>query len=126
MDMSHEHDTKVKFQLPVEFVQADYFLCRIHGFERQYNMNWGDFLAQYSKGNLKADSVASRDYTEWAFLCHNFMSELIRMEGCDPPGQTAHGNVKEPEFNSGSFIWGGLVRRKSIFRERGERAWHRL
>lgn len=126
MDMSHEHDNKVRFQLPVEFVQADYFLCKIRGFEQQYNMNWGDFLAQYSNGKLKADSRSSRDYTEWAFLCHNFMSELVKMEGSGPPGQAEQRDLKEPELISGSFIWGGIVRRESILRERGKSAWQRI
>ncbi len=126
MDMSQEHDNKVRFQLPVEFVQADYFLCRIRAFEQKYNMNWGDFLAQYSNGILKADSLASRDYTEWAFLCHNFMSELVRMEGADPPGQAQHEDLKKPEFNSGFFIWGDIVRRESILRDRGQPPRHRV
>lgn len=90
--------------LPVESVEKDYFLCRVRQFEQQYQMSWGEFLAQYSTGRLDADPSKACDFTEWAFLCQNFMSELIRVESSGPPGQIDNADVQEPEQNSGSFI----------------------
>ena len=90
--------------LPLEFVEKDYFLCRIREFEQKYNLGWGEFLARYSTGQLEADSSTGSDFTEWAFLCHNFMRELINVENSGPPGQMDNENLQEPEQNSGSFI----------------------
>jgi hypothetical protein len=126
MNMSHEQNDKSKFRLPVEFVRSDYFLCRIREFEQQYAMGWGDFLAQYSKGNLQGNAITNRDYAEWAFLCHNFMLELVRMEGPGPPGHLETEVGREPESISGSFIWGDLVRCSRLFRDCGECDWQFL
>jgi hypothetical protein len=102
--MNYENAEK-KYQLSVDFVDPDYFLARIHEFEKKYKKNWGDFLAEYALNPTSSDSSTSCDFTEWAFLCKHFMSELIRVDSSGPPGQAENNGFGEPELNSGSFFW---------------------
>ena len=103
--------------LAADFVESDYFLCRIKHFEQQYGMSWGDFLAKYSLGSSEISTAANSDFAEWAFLCNNFMSELIELESASPPTNVTTGRSQEPEADSGScFERGNFVRRRTILR----------
>jgi hypothetical protein len=90
--------------LAVDFVDTEYFLRRIYAFEQQYGMEWGVFLANYSTGRYKDDACQNPDYAEWAFLCNNFMSELIGHDYNGPPGNAVNPNSEKPEADSGFFI----------------------
>jgi hypothetical protein len=93
----------------VNFVQADFFVNRIREFETKYQMPWEQFMAQYTTGKLPR-GCQETDFTEWAFLCNNFMEELLKPLGAGPPPEQENAaEVKEPEVISGSFILGDAV-----------------
>jgi hypothetical protein len=106
--------------LEPRFVEPAYFLCRIREFEQRYDRPWWAFLADYTKGESETGSSESADYAEWAFLCENFLSELVRLDSEDPPDQIDDGNAQEPGGSPGScFERRSVVRRKPIFLARG-------
>src|SRR5271157_3857239 len=89
--------------LKTEFVDSDYFLVRVRQFEQQYNESWGKFFGEYTSG--QADKC-NPDFVEWAFLCRNFLGELIRAEeGEGPPGSAASIFPEKPEIDSGFCFW---------------------
>ncbi len=90
--------------LKTEFVDSDYFLLRVRHFEQQYNQSWGKFLGAYTSGQLDTKNA---DFAEWAFLCRNFLSELIRSEeeGEGPPGLDDNVPSDKPESDSGFCFW---------------------
>jgi hypothetical protein len=87
--------------LSVNFVQAEYFLERIHGFEVKYRdkwQGWGAFLSDYSQNLVDRDNS---DLDEWAFLCNHFMGKLIESARDNgPPGAKRYDSQK-PEGDSG-------------------------
>lgn len=98
--MSNINQTS-KAELSVHFVQASYFLDRIHEFETKYQnkwQGWGEFLSDYSKDRVDHDNS---DLDEWAFLCNHFMADLIE-SGRDtgPPGAKRY-TPQKPESDSG-------------------------
>jgi hypothetical protein len=90
--------------LPVDVVESDYFLERIHALEQKYGMEWGVFLAKYATGQYREDACQNPEFAEWAFLCNNFMSELIDYDHGGPPGCVANPDTEKPEATSGFFI----------------------
>jgi len=89
--------------LKTEFVDPDYFLVRVRQFEQQYNESWGKFFGEYTSG--QADKY-NPDFVEWAFLCRNFLGELIRAEeGEGPPGSVSSILPEKPETDSGFCFW---------------------
>jgi hypothetical protein len=88
--------------LNVTFVQSGFFVDRIRYFEGKYEMQWGQFLAQYTTGAL--ESCSNTDFAEWAFLCNNFMSELLKPDEAGPPVLEANPDRQKPERDSGFFI----------------------
>ena len=108
------------FVLKTEFVDPDYFLLRVRHFERQYNLSWGKFLGEYASGQRDSERE-NPDFVEWAFLCRNFLSELIRSEeeGEGPPGSITSVSPDEPEADSGFCFWARSVLRKLNVRCRG-------
>ena len=87
--------------LNTQFVDADYFLLRIHEFENKYGWDWVEFERLY-----KADDnlYLNRDFNEWAFLCRNFREELLAADTESPPGDCAGRILEKPDFESGFFI----------------------
>jgi hypothetical protein len=110
-----------KTELSVSFVQADYFLNRIHEFENKYQsewQGWGDFLSAYEKNQVDR---SNSDLDEWAFLCNHFMMALIE-SGRDvgPPGAERYAPQK-PESDSGfCFLERDCSRLKAISKPRFE------
>jgi len=90
--------------LKTEFVDSDYFLLRVKHFEERYNQSWGQFLGDYTSGNIDKKRN-NPDFVEWAFLCRNFLSELIA-EGSPPGSQANNIFFEKPEADSGSCFWG--------------------
>ena len=92
--------------LEAKFVQDDYFLCRIKDFEYMYGRDWGTFLADFKTGKFSPTENRYADFTEWAFLCTTFMSELIAHEGTDPPKSETLDwmNYQKPESDSGFWF----------------------
>lgn len=91
--------------LQPQFVQADYFLCRIRDFEAKYQKTWGQFYAEWF--SLEKRDTGNPELIEWAFLCRTFLPELIEQEA-EPPGGSSNLS-QEPESNSGfSIIREGL------------------
>src|SRR5271166_2182992 len=83
-----------------QFVDADYFVLRVKQFEQKYNQGWGEFLGEYESGRLDTER-RNRDYLEWAFLCRTFLSELIKEDGGEPPGDEPSTFSEKPESISG-------------------------
>lgn len=107
--------------LDPRFVEPAYFLCRIREFEQRYGRAWWAFLADYTAGEFEAERLKNPDYAEWAFLCENFLSELIGLENEGPPDQVDTSNPQEPGASPGScFVRRHLVRRRRVFLARGE------
>ena len=94
--------------LTVTFVNSIDFLNRIKEFEVKYEMNWGEFLAKFTSGKFSTCTEEYSDYTEWAFLCKAFLSDLIQLEGKSPPCKvgTEAGNSEKPELISGFCFLG--------------------
>lgn len=118
--MSHINQT-TKTEFSVNFVQASYFLGRIHEFEVKYRdqwQGWGEFLSDYSKKRVDRDNS---DFDEWAFLCNHFMADLIQ-SGHDtgPPGDKRYAPQK-PESDSGfCFLETDCSTHRSISRTHSE------
>lgn len=111
--------------LRTRFVESDYFLVRIRTLEQKYEMEWGEFLGKYNTGKLEEGYRSNSDYIEWAFLCNNFMSELVREEYTGPPGNSGNSCLEEPEISSGSSFLGDIfVRTEPLFLKRRARARH--
>jgi hypothetical protein len=106
MDLAKKKISDREHILAVEFVDPEYFLGRICSFERKYGMGWGEFLAKYSNGDFGDEECRNSDFAEWAFLCNNFMTELISHDHGGPPGNAANPDIEKPEGDSGFFILG--------------------
>jgi hypothetical protein len=100
--MTQENNTKTKSIFDVTFVNDDYFIGRVRAFEKMYGMDWNEFLAKYSDGSL-TDGQHNEDYAEWAFLCHSFMSELLRHD-TGPPENPTDSEPLKPELSSGFLV----------------------
>ncbi len=88
------------------FVDKEYFLHRAKDFEQKYQMDWPDFFVRFRQGKLDADAVQYADYTEWAFICTTFVTDLINMEGPGPPIEDGFENSsRKPEFNTQAFVF---------------------
>lgn len=107
--MSNRTDWVASFEVSV--VNEQFFLNRIRAFERQYRMDWDQFLSRYKAGKLENDGAHMSDYSEWAFLCHSFMPQLL-CDLVDPtidtgPPECTNSERQKPEANSGfSFLEG--------------------
>lgn len=102
--------------LGVNFVQSGFFLNRIKEFERKYGMDWEQFMAQYCAGGLP-QKCENTDYEEWAFLCNNFMAELLKPAEAGPPLDESSPKHEKPEADSGFLVfWEHCVRREALFR----------
>jgi hypothetical protein len=118
--MLREKNSQNDSILAVDFVKSDFFLNRIHGFEKKYDLRWDQFLAEYTTGRLH-DACKNTDYAEWAFLCNNFMSELLRLNQESPPVQKSSSERQKPEADSGFFFLRRcFVRRPILFRDSRE------
>ena len=84
-----------------QVVTSPYFIERVHEFEVEYGTNWGDFLAQFAKGKLPDDPYRAADYTEWAFLCRTFATELIAADSTGPPCHESFGDYEKPGHSPG-------------------------
>ena len=105
--MSSQGEQGRKPILNVNFVDKTFFLQRVREFEQKYEMQWDQFLAEYSTGRL-ASGRCNADFAEWAFLCRSFMSELLKPDDVSPPTQESEAKSKEPEADSGFFaLWRG-------------------
>lgn len=104
-------------QFSAQYVGSEYFLRLIHEFEEKYDMGWGEFLANYTTGRYAENICKNPDFAEWAFLCNNFMSELIGQDYGGPPGDRTNPCFDKPEADSGFFFGGMIVRRRCVLRE---------
>jgi len=109
--------------LTVTFVNSIDFLNRIKEFEVKYEMNWGEFLAKFTSGKFSTCTEEYSDYTEWAFLCKAFLSDLIQLEGKSPPCKvgTEAGNSEKPELISGFCFLGEQTWPQGLCRDRHQR-----
>jgi hypothetical protein len=89
--------------LDTQFVDADYFLVRIHEFENKYGFDWVEFLSRYRDDE---SLYLNRDFNEWAFLCRNFREELLAADTKAPPGEFTGRILEKPDLESGFFICG--------------------
>jgi hypothetical protein len=101
--------------LKTNFVSGDFFLDRIKELEKKYEMQWDQFLAEYSSGRL-LDGRCNPEFAEWSLLCHSYMAKLLRPDE-SPPAIDSNPERQKPERDSGFFIFEGrFVRCSSIFR----------
>jgi len=96
-------DEQKKFVLNVNFVDDSFFLNRIRDFERKYDMQWDQFLAEYSSGRLHAGRC-NPEFAEWSLLCYTYMSELLKA-GTGPPAKDSSAERQKPERDSGFFVF---------------------
>lgn len=103
--------------LTMNYVSADFFLKRIRDFEKQYDMTWQEFVAEYSQGALPGGSEANSDFAEWNFLCSKFTAELLKPSQASPPAREDNFDGQKPEAISGFLIFGSdFVRSSEILR----------
>ena len=95
-------DTERTPMVSISYVNADYFLNRVHGFEEKYQIPWQQFVAEYSRRTLSG--CENPDYAEWDFLCTSFETELLMLGS--PPGKDLSSESQKPETTSGFFIFG--------------------
>ena len=100
------NDIEKESILKTNFVNNDFFLGRIKGFEEKYDMQWDQFLAEYSSGTLH-DGRCNPDFAEWSLLCHTYMSELLKPDE-SPPAKEPSQDRQKPERDSGFFFEGWL------------------
>jgi hypothetical protein len=107
-------NTRKESILKTNFVSNDFFLDRIKKFEKKYEMQWDQFLAEYSSGKLH-EGRCNPEFAEWSLLCHSYMSELLRPEE-SPPAKEPNSERQKPERDSGFCILEVLLcsTRKSI------------
>jgi hypothetical protein len=92
--------------LTMNYVSADFFLKRIRDFEKQYDMTWMEFVAEYSKGALPGGCEGNSDFAEWNFLCSKFTAELLKSSEASPPAREENFEGQKPEATSGFlFFW---------------------
>jgi hypothetical protein len=109
-------ETKEESILKTNFVTNDFFVARIKGFEEKYEMQWEQFLAEYTAGTLQ-DGRCNPEFAEWSLLCHSFMSELLKPDESPPVEKSTAENEKSPSATRAfSFLRGGFVRSPGLFR----------
>src|SRR5580700_4677854 len=90
---------------------TQYFVARVKQFEEKYRMESWRFQFLYETNRERLPDFNGRsaiDYSEWAFLCENFLSG--RVEAFEsPPLESAFAGAdqQEPEHRSGFCFSGG-------------------
>jgi hypothetical protein len=103
--------------LTMNYVNVDFFLKRVRDFEKQYDMTWQQFVAEYSNGTLISSCEGNTDFAEWNFLCGKFTAELLKTSQASPPAREENFEGQKPEAISGFSIFGrDFVRPSQILR----------
>jgi hypothetical protein len=95
--------------LSVQFVERERLIGRVAVYQEKYKDTWGnwsEFLQAYQNNDRSIDAE-NFELDEWAFLCVEFESELLRRD-CfhGPPEQAELFGSPRPENDSGLSFWG--------------------
>jgi hypothetical protein len=123
MEMNNiNYNSQLQSGFSVQFVQREYFIERALELQEKYKLQWGgwyEFLEVYKNHASSIDS-SNFELDEWAFLCEEFMADLIQLEfhadGDEPPGKSSEADSQRPEINSG-LCFGAtkcLIRRSTL------------
>jgi len=107
-DISNNISVEVN-TLSVQYVERERLIDRVAMFQERYRniwSSWSEFLQAYETKDRSIDSE-NFELDEWAFLCMEFQSELLRRD-CfhGPPEQANLFDSPRPESDSGLSFWG--------------------